>query len=139
MSFECLPPIVYRLHLKTWQVRGQTAKKISLKLNAKCSMHLKHALWDEVSLQSQIYYCRNEDRIIEFEDWGNGRTNKFADHALMFMLRGIHTNWKIPLSYNFCKSSTSGIQLVRCVKELAFNLVVTVYEICMPEREQIFL
>ena len=49
------------------------------------------------------------------------------------MLAGINSNWKIPLTYNFCKSSTSGVQLTRCIKELVraittagFKLVATV-------------
>ena len=42
--------------------------------------------WDELSIDSQIYYDEKLDRIIGFEDWGNARTNKFADHALVFIL-----------------------------------------------------
>ena len=90
-------------------------------------------LWDEVSLEAQIYYSQKEDKIMGFEDWGNARTSKFADHALVFMLRGINTKWKIPLTYNFCKSSTSAVQLMRCIKEIVraittsgFKLVATV-------------
>ena len=75
-------------------------------------------LWDEVSLQPQLHYDEKEDKIMGFEDWGNGRTNRFADHALVFMLRGINRNWKIPLSYNFCKACANSAQLMRCIKEL---------------------
>ena len=76
---------------------------------------------------------KNRTIIIGFQDWGNARTDKFADHALVFILRGIKKNWIIPLSYNFCKSSTSPVQLTRYIREIVkgvttagFKIVATV-------------
>ncbi|XP_011880898.1 PREDICTED: uncharacterized protein LOC105569228, partial [Vollenhovia emeryi] len=75
-------------------------------------------IWDEISLQPQLQYDKINDKIVGFEDWGHKRTQQIADHALVFMLRGIKSSWKIPLSYNFCKSQTKNTQLIRCIKEI---------------------
>lgn len=90
-------------------------------------------MWDEMSLQPQLQYDKVNDKIIGFEDWGHKRTQRIADHALVFMLKGINTAWKIPLAYNFCKSQTKSAQLIRCIKEIVnevaqagFTIVATV-------------
>lgn len=97
----------------------------------KSSEKLCLLMWDEMSIQPHVQYNSNIDKIIGFEDWGNGRTS--ADHVLVFMLRGITTGWKIPVTYNFCKSLTKPRQLVRCIREICakvkragFTVVATV-------------
>ena len=45
-------------------------------------------------------YNHRLDRIEGFEDIGELGTSQFvADHALAFMVRGLYTKWKQPLSY----------------------------------------
>lgn len=90
-------------------------------------------MWDEISLKLHVDYSAEKDKVIGFEDWGTNRSNKYADHALVFMLRGIKTGWKIPLTYNFCASQTTYGQLSACIKEVVrdvtnsgFNIVATV-------------
>ncbi|XP_033223001.1 uncharacterized protein LOC117176801 [Belonocnema kinseyi] len=68
-------------------------------------------MWDEVSLKLHFQYSERKTKIIGFEDWGTSRTNKYADHALAFMLRGMKNDWKIPLTYNFCGGQTTHEQL----------------------------
>lgn len=80
-------------------------------------------MWDEISLQPHLQYDKINDKIVGFEDWGHKRTQRIADHALVFMLRGIRTGWKIPLSYNFCKNQTKSEQLVRSIKEIVKEVV----------------
>ncbi|XP_025162644.1 uncharacterized protein LOC105185088 [Harpegnathos saltator] len=80
-------------------------------------------MWDEISLQPQLQYDTINDKIVGFEDWGHKRTQRIADHALVFMLRGIRTGWKIPLSYNFCKSQTKSGQLIYCIKKIVKKVV----------------
>lgn len=75
-------------------------------------------MWDEVSLKLHTDYCSQKDKIVGFEDWGNNRTSKYADHSLVFMMRGIKTGWKMPLSYNFCSAQTTHHQLESCIKEV---------------------
>lgn len=79
-------------------------------------------MWDEMSLEANLQYDQSNDKIIGFEDWGHRRTSLLADHVLLFMARGIWTGWKIPLSYNFCKSQTKSPQLLRCIKEMVNEL-----------------
>lgn len=40
-----------------------------------------------------------------------------------FMLREIKKTWQIPLTYKFCKSSTSAKQLIRCIKGLVRAMI----------------
>ncbi|XP_026829887.1 uncharacterized protein LOC113563053 [Ooceraea biroi] len=90
-------------------------------------------MWDEISIQPKINYDARKDIICGYEDWGNNRTSKVADHALVFMLHGLNSGWKMPVSYNFCHKQTNTAQLMRCVKEhikkinnVRFRIVVTV-------------
>lgn len=75
-------------------------------------------LWDEMALTPHVQYDAVHDVIIGFEDWGKKRTNKFADHVLVFMLRGLNSGWKMLISYNYCESQTKTPQLVRCIKDI---------------------
>lgn len=75
-------------------------------------------MWDEISLQPHLQYDKTNDKIVGFKDWGHKRTQRIANHALVFILKGIKTGWKIPLSYKFCKSATKTAQLIRCIKEI---------------------
>ncbi|XP_071640307.1 uncharacterized protein [Temnothorax longispinosus] len=79
-------------------------------------------MWDEMSLEANLQYDQSNDKIIGFEDWEHKRTSLLADHVLVFMARGIWTGWKIPLSYNFCKSQTKSPQLLRCIKKIVNEL-----------------
>lgn len=90
-------------------------------------------MWDEISIQPKVTYNSRKGIISGLEDWGNNRTGKMADHVLVFMLRGLHSGWKMPISYNFCYKQTNTAQLIRCIKEhiqkindLGFHIVATV-------------
>ena len=74
-------------------------------------------IWDEAFLKAHIWYDYKKDKIIGFEEFGNRRTSNFADHILTFMIRGLLTNTKLPLSYYFCNAQTSYCQLMACIKE----------------------
>lgn len=90
-------------------------ENISLRMSTKDKVCI--LMWDEVSIQSNVTYDSRRDIICGLEDWGNNRTNKVADHVLVFMLRGLYTGWKMPVSYNFCAKATKTAQLIRCIKE----------------------
>lgn len=74
-------------------------------------------MWDEVSIQSSVTYDIRKDIICGLEDWGTNRSAKVADHALVFMLRGLNSGWKLPISYNFCSKQTKTAQLIRCIRK----------------------
>ena len=63
--------------------------------------------FDEISLRCGLFYRQNVDKVDGFEDYGAfGRTMRQADHALVFMARGLRKQWKQPVAYYFCQSST---------------------------------
>ena len=75
----------------------ETANRVTDEREKACVL-----MGDEVSLKLNLQYCSRKDKVIGVEDWGNNRTSNYSDHALVFMLRGIKSRWKIPLTYNFC-------------------------------------
>ncbi|KAG8236871.1 hypothetical protein J437_LFUL017075 [Ladona fulva] len=59
-------------------------------------------LFDEMSLGEGFKYNDHEDRIIGFEDLGSlGRTQRHANHALVFMAQGLTKAWKQPVAYYY--------------------------------------
>ena len=56
-------------------------------------------IFDEKSLKSNLVYSHGLDKIEGFEDFGELGTSQFvADHALVFMVRGLLSKWKQPLA-----------------------------------------
>ncbi|XP_044262679.1 uncharacterized protein LOC123010070 [Tribolium madens] len=78
--------------------------------------------FDEVVLQPHLSYLLYEDRVIGSEDdgWNDGlrETKSVADHACVFMLRGIYKKWKQPVAFAFCKSSMKPASIVRFYKNI---------------------
>lgn len=56
--------------------------------------------WDEMSVQSHLDFAEIKDYIDGFSDVNGIRTSKFARHALVFMVRGIKSPFKQPLTYH---------------------------------------
>ena len=90
-------------------------------------------MWDELLLGLGLEYNEKADKIVGFEDWGSLRTDRFADHALVFMIRSIESGDNLPVSFNFCDSLTKSTQLQFCIKEVVlalkdagFNVITTV-------------
>lgn len=69
-----------------------------------------------------------------FEDLGHkGRTNKLATQAMVFIVRGLYSNWKLPLAYFLTGSSMSSlilkdliVDVIEKCFELGFNIVALV-------------
>lgn len=78
-------------------------------------------LFDEMSLQPYLICNRYSKEFEGFEDLGNRRTNIIADHGQVFMLKGVDKHWKQPIAYNFCKSSTKTIDLVKNLKNIVIE------------------
>lgn len=74
-------------------------------------------LWDEFSVQPYVHYDQRKDLIVGFQDFGDKRTSHFADHILVFMVRGISSGSKMPISYYHVNSATKWEQLIKCIKE----------------------
>lgn len=75
-------------------------------------------MWDEMILQLHVDYDTKKKHIVGFEDFGTKRRARFADHALIFMVRGIQSGWKFPLAYYFCDNATKTDQLIEWIKDI---------------------
>ncbi|KAJ8710271.1 hypothetical protein PYW07_009637 [Mythimna separata] len=62
-------------------------------------------LFDEVALEAALSYDKHKDIINGFVEL-NKKTNDFADHALVFMLRGVVHKWQQPLAFYFSVGNT---------------------------------
>ncbi|KAE9521413.1 hypothetical protein AGLY_018180 [Aphis glycines] len=93
---------------------------------------------DKMSLEPQLQYDDNVGCIVGFEDNGLDRTQRFADHNLVFMIKGITNNFKQPISYTFCESSTKRYdlanQITNVLKAVHLSGLKVVDTICDQER-----
>lgn len=82
--------------------------KVLQKNVPKLSYRQKHCfiIFDEISLQASLNYDNKAGFIAVFEDNRTSMIQKFADHALVFMIRGVVKKYKQPISNTFCKSTT---------------------------------
>lgn len=73
--------------------------------------------WDEMSLSAHLDFEQIKDYIDGFEDLESKRTNNFATHALVFMIRGLKSKYKQPFSYFLTGNidSTELAELIRLV------------------------
>ena len=63
--------------------------------------------------------CISIRRLTGFEDLGrHGRISNIADHALVFIVRGLRRRWKEPVAYYLTRRSTKGDMLVDFLTEV---------------------
>ncbi|CAI6377797.1 unnamed protein product [Macrosiphum euphorbiae] len=58
-------------------------------------------IFDEMALSAGLRYDKKNDMILGLQKNQNSQTPKFADHALVFMLRGIARSGKQPYAYYY--------------------------------------
>lgn len=74
--------------------------------------------FDEMSLRVGLSYNITEDAVEGFEDFGTlGKTSRAANHALVFMVRGLTGKWKQPLGYFLSKDCATADKLEILLKE----------------------
>ncbi|KAI4469765.1 thap domain-containing protein 9 [Holotrichia oblita] len=89
-----------------------------LKVNKICSV-----MFDEISLSTNLTYCKLTNSIIGYEDLGSlGRADSFANHALVFMVQSIYSGWKQPIAYYFTKDSVKSKDLSYLIREVIEQL-----------------
>lgn len=95
-------------HLKT------TVQKIKNPLDKYCTI-----LFDEISLSAGLQYIPSYDKVVGFEDLGDGKSKPiFADKALTFLVRGVRRKFKQPIAYFFTNSTMKTTNLVVAIKEV---------------------
>ncbi|CAH1383823.1 unnamed protein product [Tenebrio molitor] len=80
-------------------------------------------IFDEVALSTNLTYSRSTDKIIGYEDLGSlGRNKNLANHALVFMVQGLCSGWKQPISYYFVKDTVKSQNLKFLITEVITEL-----------------
>ncbi|XP_041969155.1 uncharacterized protein LOC121726003 [Aricia agestis] len=80
-------------------------------------------IFDEMSLiDTALTYDKNKDEIKGFVELQE-RKNNFADHALVFMVRGVRGiyKWQQPIAFYYCSVKlhiSSEVQLKQILKEV---------------------
>ncbi|KAK9736730.1 THAP domain [Popillia japonica] len=79
--------------------------------------------FDEMSIIPHLTYNRHKDEIEGFKCCANDvRTTKIADHAQVFMLRGLNRKWKQPVLYQFVKGGAKASTIIKTIKELVIAI-----------------
>ncbi|KAI4470647.1 thap domain-containing protein 9 [Holotrichia oblita] len=94
-----------------------TTLKASIKKMKPIDRHCA-LMFDEVSLSPQLHYNQQADQIDGFVDNGKTRALEFADHALVFMVRGIVKQWKQAIAFTFCEGGTNAALLSTMLEEI---------------------
>lgn len=72
---------------------------------------------DETFLKSELQYDYKKNKIVGFEDFGDRRTFQFANEILVFMIRGLWSNTKLPIPYYFANGQTTDGDLKSAIKK----------------------
>lgn len=86
-------------------------------LNRYCSL-----LFDEMTVDAALTYIKKGDFIQGFEFLGETLTQNFADHAMVFMARGLRKKWKQPVAYFFSEHGMRSYDLIRNLKYIIREL-----------------
>lgn len=120
----------------------------SLEESVQKMKHLdKYAIltFDEMAIESTLYYNSKEDEIIEVEDMGDGESKpELADHVNVFMLKGVFRQWKQPICYSFSGGATKSIQIksliqkvIRATHKIGITVIATVCDQGGPNQAAI--
>ncbi|RVE41592.1 hypothetical protein evm_013752 [Chilo suppressalis] len=90
--------------------------------NMKIEDRLCLVIYDEMALKAHVSYSERKDRVTGFVTDGKAVQPEFADHAQVFMIRGLIKNYKEPVSYTFSQAATKGPELAVQLKEVICNL-----------------
>lgn len=90
-------------------------------------------IFDETVLEPGLSYNQKEDHIEGFHDTGAERKIAFADHAMVFMARGIRRKWKQPIAFYFVENGMPSMKIavetkriIRHLQGIGLHIVATV-------------
>lgn len=75
-------------------------------------------LFDEISIEPSVHFQRKENIIVGLQDFGDERHRLFADHANVFMLRGLYKQWKQPIAFTFSDGPVKSDKLSLMIKDI---------------------
>lgn len=74
-------------------------------------------MFDEMALEPSLTFDQKQDKIDGFVHLIE-KTSQFADHALVFMLRGAVYKWQQPVAFYFCEGQTKMLDLKTIIKSI---------------------
>jgi len=75
-------------------------------------------------LSSGLNYYSSADKIDGFVNSDSYKSQELADHALVFMVRGIKKKYKQPVAFSFCQGATNQHELARQIKEVFIKIFI---------------
>lgn len=89
-----------------------------LAIDRNCSL-----IFDEISLSEHLTFDRANDKVVGYVDLGPlGRKNEIANHALVFMVNGLHKSWKQPIAFFFTKDCIKSSELKSLIEYVIIKL-----------------
>lgn len=89
-----------------------------------------------MSLQANVTYNERKDRVAGFVTNGSETQQILANHAQVFMVRGLIKNYKEPISYTFSSGATKGPELAKQIKEIITELQKTGFKVLATVCDQ---
>jgi hypothetical protein len=87
-------------------------------------------MFDEIALEPELQHNQKYDSVDGLVDMGDGeRRLALADHALVFLIKGIATAWKMPIAYGFCEGTTTTPDLTRFLKSVILKKISKSYRV----------
>ena len=99
--------------------------------------------FDEMQVRPNLTYLAHDDVIEGIEDFGElGKSARKADHALVFLARGLTSKWKQPVGYTLSQGPTPASVLrpllEECIRKLrlaGFTVACVVSDMGTPNQE----
>lgn len=82
-------------------------------------------IFDEMAIAANLSYDKYNDKIKGLCDDGSERLKRFADHVLVFMVRGIFKKYKQPVAFSFCAGTTNTQSLKNQLKIILKKILET--------------
>ncbi|KAF0717585.1 Uncharacterized protein FWK35_00029343, partial [Aphis craccivora] len=79
---------------------------------------------------SGLAYNVSSDQIDGLVNTGSYKNQELADHALVFIIRGITKKFKQPVAYSFCQGATKQEELVKQLKNVQNTGLCVIATIC---------
>lgn len=136
----CLPSVrviqswLKILYLRTG-VNNTLSRKLALKAKTMTDRERTCAvMFDEIALKKQLEFNISEDVVEGYQDLASlGKEDKIGNTALVFFIRGLFNNWKIPFCYFISAGPVKSpslqhiiVEVIRRLRELTFNPMVLV-------------
>lgn len=67
-----------------------------------------------MAIAPHMDFNKKRDEIVGFVTNGIKKEKNIADHVIVYMIRGITSNYKQAIGYNFCSGSTGKYELATC-------------------------